>query len=363
MIKINYPNDKESFENNYIEVIGLDESKWDNFTDKIECNTRKLLTIHQIKSFKEVLLLPFDKLLAIFKSFPELKVEKDDNGKKIKSIYQTTFDYEKLQLKIAKFFMGNSKELNLKTCYFCNIDYINTFDNSFDEDILYILQNGDEKELKSLNGIDKRAIKIIEYRNKNDINCIDDIEKVNGIGKQTIEKVQNTKIIKNHFTLDHFLPKAKCPLLALSLYNFVPSCYACNSKFKKEEELLETYLSPSSKDFSVDKDMKFKFYYKDKIDKKDFNLELVYPEKIAKYINVFKLKGRYSFHKSEAEELIQKQEEYSDSRIDEIANILEIPSAQVKNDIFGKELFEGDAQDKSFTKLKRDIYDPYKTTF
>jgi len=32
--------------------------------------------------------------------------------------------------------------------------------------------------------------------------------------------------------LDHFYPKSLYPFLALSLYNFIPSCQICNSRFK-----------------------------------------------------------------------------------------------------------------------------------
>ena len=44
----------------------------------------------------------------------------------------------------------------------------------------------------------------------------------------------------DHFTLDHVLNKADHTIAALSLHNFVPSCYACNCKFKGKVELIET---------------------------------------------------------------------------------------------------------------------------
>ena len=160
---------------------------------------------------------------------------------------------------------------------------------------------------------------------------------------------------KNHFTLDHFLPKAKCPILALSLYNLVPSCYSCNSKFKKEEKLLENYLSPTSGNFSVDREAKFKAYYENQVQQEDLVFKLEYPNKIKDYISTFKLEERYKFHKNEVVSLVEKQKKYSESRIHEIANILKISDNQVKKDIFGEELFNGAVQDKSFTKLKRDI--------
>ena len=73
------------------------------------------------------------------------------------------------------------------------------------------------------------------------------------------------------------------------------------------------------------------------------------------YINTFKLKGRYVFHKDEIVNLINTKNKYSDSNITEMAKQLKIPVQKVKEDLFGKELFHGRLEDKSMTKLKRDI--------
>lgn len=39
--------------------------------------------------------------------------------------------------------------------------------------------------------------------------------------------------------IDHIFPKEKYPLLSLSLYNLVPACNRCNSRFKKARDMLE----------------------------------------------------------------------------------------------------------------------------
>jgi hypothetical protein len=36
--------------------------------------------------------------------------------------------------------------------------------------------------------------------------------------------------------LDHFLPKSKYPHLSLSMYNLIPSCYTCNTLFKRDKD-------------------------------------------------------------------------------------------------------------------------------
>jgi len=354
MIKINYPKNINEFEEDYKKVFKLNEGSWYKLIENMDCCTKKILRTHKIESLDDLLVASFDVLLDIYNNFPEQKIEKDSSGKKIKSKYEKVFDYEKYQPDISKFFMEKSKELNLKTCYFCNIDFINTINF----DVLDILKNGTKQELRELDGVGKeKAQIIITYRKDTSINSIEEIASIENIkiGEATLKKIKNSKVKKNHFTLDHFLPKAICPLLALSLYNFVPSCYSCNSKFKKEKKLLQTYLSPTSKDFSVGEDIQFKAYYKKEITKENLILEMEYPEKVQNYVSTFKLVGRYEFHKNEAFSLIEKHEKYSETRIEEIANILKIFPHQVKKDIFGEELFDGDIQNKSLIKMKRDV--------
>lgn len=42
--------------------------------------------------------------------------------------------------------------------------------------------------------------------------------------------------------LDHFIPKGKYPLVSLSLYNLIPSCSRCNSRFKLAYDTVQGYL-------------------------------------------------------------------------------------------------------------------------
>lgn len=69
-----------------------------------------------------------------------------------------------------------------------------------------------------------------------------------------------------------------------------------------------------------------------------------------------KLNSRYRYHKDIALELLNKQQDYSYSKITEISKIIGKTKKEIKKDLFGKEIFEGDLHEKPFTKLKRDIY-------
>ncbi|NDI77567.1 hypothetical protein DYH56_05930 [Psychrilyobacter piezotolerans] len=56
--------------------------------------------------------------------------------------------------------------------------------------------------------------------------------------------------------LDHFYPKSLYPYLALSLYNFIPSCQICNSRFKGSKDTYDKIINPYKNSFD-DKGVKF----------------------------------------------------------------------------------------------------------
>ncbi len=207
------------------------------------------------------------------------------------------FNYkDKFQTHIAKFF---EQYVEVHTCYFCNIEFINKFKKSD--------------------------------------------------GK-----------FKNGFTLDHYIDKGKYPYLALSLYNLIPSCYTCNSKVKGINEI--DTLSPSSSHFDFDKKVTFKtFMQNDNLqieEPKDFDFLLKedFTDVYKKYIDVFELDGRYSYHKTKVIEMINKRKEYPDSRIKELATLTQKTQEEVKQDLFGVYLYDADDLHKRpLSKLTRDI--------
>lgn len=194
----------------------------------------------------------------------------------------------------------------------------------------------------------------------------------------------------NHFTsqktyrmydLDHFLEKADCPILGISLYNFVPSCQICNSKVKGQKSIETQYgtinknelkdylirLSPTSSlynfednvtieinpislnyenDFSKSENFKIVFYTTDKYSKAD--------------IKGFMLQERYNYInlKNEALNLLRLKKKYPDIYISEISSLLskdglKIPEEDIKEDIF--HLFSDLKNRRIFSKMKEDI--------
>jgi hypothetical protein len=60
--------------------------------------------------------------------------------------------------------------------------------------------------------------------------------------------------------LDHFIPKSKYPMFAISLYNLVPSCIYCNQRFKRDHNTsFESYYSPFDPD--IEEQFKIRINY------------------------------------------------------------------------------------------------------
>lgn len=76
---------------------------------------------------------------------------------------------------------------------------------------------------------------ISNYTEKNDKKCEEEDNK-----EVEENKVEENNDEKTTATLDHFYPKADYPFLALSLYNFVPSCQVCNSIFKGDADTCDS---------------------------------------------------------------------------------------------------------------------------
>lgn len=218
------------------------------------------------------------------------------------------FKYKgKFQAPISKFFEDN---LETRTCYYCNIHFVNEYE--FSEDI------NDE--------------------NKN-----------------------NKDKSRNEFTLDHYYDKGNYPYLALSLYNLIPSCYTCNSKLKKIERFEN--LPPNSINFDFHEKIKFKLFLtkdcKDLNVEKSKNLEIKLKDedenKYKKYREIFRLDERYNAHKDIVFEMIKKAEEYPDSRLKELQELTGIPFQKIKKDIFNLIEEDEDLSKKPFSKLIKDM--------
>lgn len=314
MVKLNYQLDKKQLEKFYIEALFFTkfgqgkealtvEKKFEKLTKEYPFNV-----IFYDLSFRDIIFIePEDIKCLIYKI--ELRLLEQSNlkyktlDKKKKFVYEVRnqlieiFDYEKkFQKVISSFF---EQQLETKTCYFCNIHYVNEYK------------------------VDK------EY--------------------------------KNEFTLDHYYDKGSYPYLALSLYNLIPSCYVCNSKLKKTIEL--DVSAPNAQSFDFDEKVKFKLNLSPKCkdlnikSKEDIEIPLKerYTNKYDKYIKVFKLNNRYQAHKDIVFEMIHNAELYPESRLKELQELTGIPYQQIKKDIFNLVDEDADLSKQPFSKLIQDI--------
>jgi hypothetical protein len=315
MLKINYSN---KFDRNiYYESISKKErhiNKNELLKNNIPKCYKNNITLESLYNYFKIHKL--GNFNTIFKdtSFKCLIIGNFNTMKKIKENIGTNkhitenkfikflFNYTDLQSnKIKLFFEDN---LLISTCYYCNIDFINTYNT----------------------------------RSKK----------------------------KNKFTLDHYFDKSTYPYLALSLYNLVPSCYTCNSKLKGIKEFHN--LAPSSKKYDFDEKVKFKItldsscknlHIKNKSNI-DINLKENYSDDFEKFISKMLLNERYNVHKDLVYDMITKAELYPESRLKELQDLTGIPYQQIKKDIFNLIDTEKDLSKKPFSKLIKDISEELK---
>ena len=280
------------------------------------------------------------------------------------------FSYETYHDAIAGFFMDDKNGFILSVCHYCGAAYINK----------YTVKKDDTKGLSKINNVASvdELKKLLKINNIDNLQLIydnipyDTIEEFNTIVKfHCRDKFHSVfpKQVKNHFDLDHVLDKGNCPITALSLMNFVPSCSVCNEKLKKSKVLgrdgkpIEE-LSPTSKNFDFDNQVTFWLIPEAgaKLDKRptanqhDYELMMsVDNPDYDIFIEMFHLRERYCFHKMEALFWLELKLRYPDSRIEMMANSLNDPSysaQRIKDDIFQRVL---DQRERCFEKLKRDI--------
>ncbi|MGK0468753.1 MAG: hypothetical protein ACJAX4_004093 [Clostridium sp.] len=166
--------------------------------------------------------------------------------------------------------------------------------------------------------------------------------------REFISSYVHNNRIKTTADLDHFYSQDKYPFLGLSLYNFIPSCQICNSRFKIADDFYyKKHIYPYTENFGRNAQFKTDFYTDEDIDRKENMEKLKYndrydigyllgnsdnfkieikpgnPEsemgkKIINSIDTFHIEKLYNFHKDYVRELIKKAIIYNESRIEEL---------------------------------------------
>ena len=169
---------------------------------------------------------------------------------------------------------------------------------------------------------------------------------------------------KSQFDLDHAIAKSDCPITALSLHNFVPSCPVCNQRLKHKKPLAACdadlmSVAPCSEQFDADKNIYFKVVQTKACTggfmkhRENYAMKIVARGKYEAYAKLFHLEERYEYHKGEALRLLDLKRKYPASNLEKIAKMLHKTKDEVHEDIFG--LGYSKDNHRCFDKMKRDI--------
>ncbi len=371
MNRVIYEIDASQLKKKYLELFRLDAMNKDWKVIRAHLKKKKCVP----KNIEEILIADASNLVDMYQKYIAFKVDKKTE-EKIKKL----FDYNKYQPLIANFLMDPNNGLKIHTCHYCNTAYINAYGlGNIYKTKLDFIKNARKKELINYIKTGNKCISegtadhIIAKRDK--INTLDDFDKLTCWRKP--KKSDSIELSSfNHFDLDHVLGKAACPILSLSLYNFVPSCQVCNQKLKKDKTIgdsnnaaLLLKLNPVNPQYDFDANVEFKIIPESGSSTYNFeenleNYKLDIYCKDADYeasVSLFKLRQRYNYHKAVALRLLDLKERYADGNITMISNLLQSNNCcknkyteeQIKEDLF--EIKSSKQNHRCFDKLKRDI--------
>lgn len=379
----------------YESIFSLDntkmQNKWVNFRDELRRLSKSLSpNVLYPDNITDVFTMPYPTLVEMYLDYVQIRgTGKNKNEEVLHEKLSKLFHYSgqenpyvsAYQRKIANFFMQHSGELGISVCYYCETSFINTYGlTSIYKNLATFLVAADIDTLK-------------RYIRKSDDNPYSDavitdiynlfhgedvatvVDKFDRYCRKRFPRLKSKKSeflegnMRNHFDLDHFLPKSICPLVALSFYNFVPSCSVCNEKLKGADMIGETekskllVLSPTSDIYNFDKDIKIRIAYNAGVSTlrmqehpDDFRLE--FTPKGSEYqtiVNEFRLDERYNYHKQIALKQYDLYQDYSPGHISQLEKLFAGAKKrnEIENQIFRGEYTEDNA--RCFDKLKRDI--------
>jgi hypothetical protein len=337
---MNYGNAKhrKELENKFVDLLdNADERQkvWSKLRKKLYIIKDEFKILLPTK-LKELMILPYAQLAEIYETYTELELDvKNDLHLQLKELFSYNKEkggiFKALSNPIIEFFKNN--DFDIHTCHYCDMSYINYFKYDI----------------------------ILNNRKQN--------------------------VIRTQFDLDHVLDKGSCPLVALSLYNLVPSCPTCNGPHIKGKRMMDVNLSQRKKlsptSELYDFDNKVKIWLRPKtaripntvslkhLDDYEVDFDTLLDEDYEKEIDFFYLRERYNYHKCEALRLAELKVKYTSSQIIEMAKIIcnigerdqseqisianNILIEQIRRDIFGLEFSE--EYHRTLNKLRKDILD------
>lgn len=168
---------------------------------------------------------------------------------------------------------------------------------------------------------------------------------------------------RRQFDIDHFIPKEKCPILGLSLFNFVPSCQVCNSRIKLAKVIGTSKsdykaFNPAGEHYDFESNVCIRLrllpgFCNDLNNPHAYDVYFRCKNNFRKFVDFFHLEERYEFHKMEAIRIKKLREQYPQSARRKIALMLRKTEADVKEDLFHNKFLTDN--NRCFAKLTRDM--------
>ena len=180
----------------------------------------------------------------------------------------------------------------------------------------------------------------------------------NRIYTNTLSTNRGKKVMRPQF--DHWYPQTRFPVLAISFYNLIPSCYICNSSAKSDIVLdLLTHVHPYI-DANQSDEFKFNYVYRTSLDQYRI---FVTPTNIndKKAFNTIKklsIDEMYNAHHEELKDLIKIKQAYSEEYISKMQKFFPksgLSPGEIYRLIFGTELDNELLHKRPLSKFKRDI--------
>ncbi|MBC6606941.1 hypothetical protein H8B13_08940 [Hymenobacter sp. BT188] len=285
---------------------------------------------------------------AFYKAMIDFVFERIDNIPKLKNINTriavSMFD-SFINDNIDGILIGDPKELIV---YNSNIDPLIKSVPDFSVAVEYVFNYEVFRE--------KKKIKYCAYNLASDLG-IDTCVYCNRNYTSTVVSKNGRKITRPQF--DHFFDKADNPLLALSFYNLIPSCYVCNSNIKGTNKMnLSKHLHPYIDDGLSD--IAFSYDYS-RSTPSGLEIKIITPKlsKASNTISIFAVEEIYNAHTSELRDLIRLRTFFSERYFDVLsAGLLKgviVSKPDLYRVVFGTEYTTSNFVKRPFSKFKSDI--------
>lgn len=187
---------------------------------------------------------------------------------------------------------------------------------------------------------------------------------------QYIYYYDTSKKITTTSELDHFFNKIDFPWFSISIFNLIPSCKNCNYIKGRKELTLNPFLGgyENQKIFFIKSSGNLiKQLINNRIDVNELDISVMENIELKKTNETLNLNDRYSCHKEEAKEILEKELLFTEEVKKEILNLfskeikINISLTELEEIIFNVEKKSTNYKNKVLSKFTNDIIDDLRS--